>query len=92
MLLDIRRIASFADYFVIATADNARQMKALVDSIGKGLPKDEARLLHAEGEPDSGWVLLDYGPVVVHLFSPEAREYYELEGLWREGTQVVRIQ
>jgi len=92
VLLDIRRVASFADYFVIATAENPRQMRALVGTLGKDLSKDEARLLHQEGEADSGWVLLDYGAVIVHLFSPEARGYYELEELWQAGTPVVRIQ
>ena len=92
VLLDIRRVASFADYFVIATSLNARQMRALVDTLDKELAKDEAGLLHVEGEADSGWVLLDYGGVIVHLFSTEGREYYDLEGLWREGTPVVRIQ
>lgn len=92
LLLDIRRVASFADYFVIGTAANPRQMSALVDILSKEVPKDEARLLHKEGDAESGWVLIDYGAVIVHLFSPEARSYYALEELWQAGTPVVRIQ
>jgi ribosome-associated protein len=92
VLLDIRRVASFADYFVIASAANPRQMRALVDTLAKDLPKDELRLLHAEGEVESGWLLLDYGAIIVHLFSPELREYYGLEELWRAATPVVHIQ
>ena len=92
VLLDIRQLTSFADYFVIASAINPRQMRALVEIVGKDLREDGVRLRHQEGEMDSGWVLLDYIDVVVHLFSPEQRERYRLEELWREATQVVRIQ
>ncbi len=92
MLLDIRRVASFADYFVIASAVNPRQMRALVDTLDKELRQDGVRPRHREGAADSGWVLLDYGAVIVHLFSPELREYYALEQLWLAATPVVRIQ
>jgi ribosome-associated protein len=67
-------------------------MSALVDILSKEVPKEEARLLHREGESESGWVLLDYGDVIVHLFSPDARPFYALEELWQAGTPVVRIQ
>ena len=67
-------------------------MSALVDILGKDIPKDDARLLHREGESESGWILLDYGAVIVHLFSPDARSFYALEELWQTGTPVVRIQ
>ena len=92
VLLDIRRVASFADYFIIASAVNPRQMRALVETLDKELRQDGVRPRHQEGAADSGWVLLDYGAIIVHLFSPEARAYYGLEDLWREATQVVRIQ
>ena len=92
MLLDIRRVAAFADYFVIASAVNPRHMRALVETVAKELRQDGVRPLHQEGEFDSGWVLLDYGSVIVHLFAPELRTYYALEELWREATPVVRIQ
>ena len=91
-LLDISEVASFADYFIIATATNARQMRAVVATLTKELRGDGGRPRHQEGESDSGWVLLDYGSIIVHLFSPELRERYNLEELWREAKQVVRLQ
>ncbi|MDZ4278946.1 MAG: ribosome silencing factor [Dehalococcoidia bacterium] len=92
VLLDIRAVAPFADYFVIASAVNPRQMRALIETLDKELRGEDVRSLHREGEVDSGWVLVDYGPVIVHLFSPELRDYYALKELWRGATQVVRIQ
>ncbi len=92
VLLDISRVASFADYFVIASAVNPRQMRALVETVGKELREEGVRPRHQEGAHDSGWVLLDYGAIVVHLFSPELRKHYGLEELWRSATPVVRIQ
>jgi len=92
VLLDVRKVASFADYFVIASAMNPRQMGALVETVGRELRSEHVRGHHREGELDSGWVLLDYGAVIVHLFSPEQREYYALEGLWSSAQEVVRIQ
>ena len=91
-LLDISEVASFADYFIIATATNARQMRAVVATLTKELRGDGVRPRHQEGEADSGWVLLDYGSIIVHLFSPELRDRYNLEELWREAKQVVRLQ
>lgn len=92
MLLDLRPLAAFADYFVIATAVNARHTRALVETLNKELRSEGVRSEHQEGGLDSGWVLLDYGAVVVHIFSPELRDYYALEELWREAPAVVRIQ
>ena len=92
LLLDIRDVASFADYFVIASAPSARQIQAILDGIDESLHQDGVSPMGREGEADSGWVLLDYGDVIVHLFAPEEREYYDLEGLWYTATPVVRIQ
>ena len=92
VLLDVRRVASFADYFVIASTVNPRQAGTLVETLHKELRRGGIRSLHQEGAPDSGWVLLDYGAVIVHLFSPELRAFYGLEELWRDATPVVRIQ
>ncbi len=92
VLLDVRRVAVFTDYFVIASAENPRQMRALVDTLEKDLRRDGVRSSHREGDSDSGWVLIDYGDVIVHLFSPDRREYYGLEELWQAATPVVRIQ
>jgi len=93
VLLDIRRVASFTDYFVIATALNARHMRALMETLDRDLAAEGAHSLHVEGEADSGWVLLDFGDVIAHLFTPEDRAYYNLEGLWgRAGVAPVRFQ
>ena len=85
-------MASFADYFVIASAGSDRQMQAVLDAVEDELKEDKPRLLGREGQPKSGWVLLDYGDVILHLFAPDERAYYDLEGLWHAATPVVRIQ
>ena len=91
-MLDIRQVASFADYFVIASAGSDRQMQAALDAVEEALEQDNPKLLGREGDPGSGWVLLDYGDVILHLFAPEERAYYDLESLWHAATPVVRIQ
>ncbi len=92
LLLDIRDVASFADYFVIATAAVVRQMRAILDDIDETISGDGVRPMGREGEPDSGWVLIDYGDVILHLFAPEQRSYYDLERLWHAARPIVRIQ
>jgi ribosome-associated protein len=93
VLLDIRRVASFTDFFVIATAQNARHMRALMETLDKDLSQAGTPPQHVEGEADSGWVLLDFGDVIAHLFTPEDRAYYNLEALWgRAGVAAVRFQ
>lgn len=92
LLLDIQELSILADYFVIASTTSDRQANAILDDVRTKVKQAfEVRLLHVEGEPTTGWVLLDYGDVVVHLFSHEVREYYDLEGLWKEGRVVVRM-
>ncbi|MBI4312561.1 MAG: ribosome silencing factor [Chloroflexi bacterium] len=92
LLLDIRNVGTFTDYFVIMTADNRRLMRALQEDVVEAVEKAGAALHHVEGTPDAGWLLLDFGDVIVHLFAPEERAYYALEELWAKGQQVVRIQ
>src|SRR5256885_1782530 len=77
-LIDVSKVAGFADYFVIGTADNARQMQAVVDALDRDLGNG-ARVRAREGRPESGWVLIDFGDVLVHLFSTEARAFYRLD-------------
>jgi ribosome-associated protein len=92
LLLDIRDISILADYFVIGSAASERQAKAIVEGIKRETKQAfDVRPLHTEGESATGWVLMDYGSVVVHLFTPEVRAYYDLEGLWRNGRVVVRM-
>lgn len=93
VMLDIRPISLITDYFVIATGETHRQISAVVESIIEkvrevGGPKP----LATEGTAESGWVVLDYGGVVVHVFGPEERAYYKLEQLWRDAPLVVRVQ
>lgn len=92
LLLDVRQVAAFTDYFIIATAENPRHMRALAGILEKDLRNEGMKARHVEGERDSGWVLLDYGDVIVHLLSPELRSFYALEELWSAATPVVRIQ
>jgi ribosome-associated protein len=93
VMLDISQISSFSDYFVIATAQNPRHMDALMNVIDKDLANAGIDSLRREGASDSGWVLVDFGPVIAHLFTAEDREFYDLEGLWsRAGVPAVRFQ
>jgi ribosome-associated protein len=93
VMLDIRQVAGFTDYFVIATAANVRHMRALLDAVEADLKRAGVAPHRTEGQADSGWVLMDYGDVIVHLFSPEERAFYNLEGLWgRAGVPIVRFQ
>lgn len=93
LLLDISERAIFTSYFLICNGENNRQLKALVDGISTDAKK-KADILPwgTEGEPESGWVLLDYGDLIVHLFSPEMRDYYNLEEFWSSGHIVLRMQ
>jgi ribosome-associated protein len=91
-MLDLRDVSLIADYFVICTGTTDRQIKAIMDDIRETLAREEKiKPLQAEGAPDSGWVLLDYGSVVVHIFAPELREYYRLEKIWSQAVPVLRI-
>ena len=92
LLLDIRNVASFADYFVIASGTANRQIQAIIEAVEQAVKAEGVKPIGREGKPDSGWVLLDYGDVIVHIFAPEEREFYDLEGLWHTATPVVRIQ
>ena len=91
-MLDIRQICSFADYFVICSGDSNRQLEAISEEISKTLKAEGVMPLHSEGTADSGWVLIDFGGVIVHLFSAQQREYYRLDELWNEAVPVIRIE
>jgi len=93
LLLDIHELTMLTDYFVLCSGTSDRQLQALESGIREEIEKQlDVSPLHVEGEPSSGWILMDYGPVVVHIFAPEVRAYYNLEGLWRRGRVIVRIQ
>lgn len=93
ILLDIRPKTVISDYFIIANGNSDRQLKALADYVREGVKeKFETLPYSVEGTAESGWILIDYGYVVVHLFVESKREYYDLEGLWREANVVLSIQ
>jgi ribosome-associated protein len=91
VMLDLRQVAPFADYFVIMTAESSRQIEALEEDIAEALEEAGTHLFHREGTSTSGWVLLDFSDVIVHIFGPEERDYYALERLWSQAQQVVRV-
>jgi len=90
--LDIRSISLLADYFVICSGESERQIKAIADEVTDEVKEEGIRPLHIEGDSPSGWVLMDYGDVIVHIFAPVVRGYYQLEKLWSDASIVVRIQ
>jgi ribosome-associated protein len=85
-------VSSFADYFIIATAANVRHMNALIDTLDRDMKAFGVDMGGQEGSPESGWILLDFGDIIVHLFSREQREFYNLEGLWSRSAPLVRFQ
>ena len=93
VLLDLRGNSIFSDYFVICTGASERQLQALVDAAAEDVKKKHhLKTPRIEGHPASGWVLVDFGSVIVHAFSAEKRKRYNLEGLWHEGRVILRIQ
>lgn len=90
-LIDISKTASFTDYFVIATAQSPLQFSGLQDYLEKEFAPDGVELRLREGSGDNGWMLLDFGDLIVHIFSPDQRAYYRLEELWGRTSPVVRF-
>lgn len=91
LLLDIHEITDFTDYFIIASGTSDRMLDSLADAgleKGKQLFGVKGR---KNGEPSDGWMVIDFGDVVVHLFSPDQREYYQLEQLWDKGKVLLRM-
>ncbi len=91
-MLDIREISTIADYFIICTGNNPRQINAVGDAMDEVLGKDGLHLLHREGNPDSGWVLLDFGDIICHIFGPMERDYYQLERLWAAAPRLLYVE
>jgi len=91
-LLDTRKVCSFADYFVICTGETQRQIRAICEEVEHTLKRGGVLPIHHEGTVDSGWLLIDYGDVIVHIFAAEEREYYQLDKLWSQANLVLRIQ
>jgi len=91
VMLDVRRLVGFADYFVILSAQSGRQLEGLQEDIVKALKDSGVPLHRKEGSARAGWILLDYSDVIVHLFGAEQREFYSLDQLWSGAAQVVRV-
>lgn len=90
VLLDLRPNTILADYFVICTGNSDRQIRALMDYVREGIKEKTRKIPKGiEGTPESGWVLMDYGDVIVHLFAEDQRDYYDIESLWSSVSQVV---
>ncbi|BDC50365.1 hypothetical protein F183_A26810 [Bryobacterales bacterium F-183] len=87
-VLDLREVTSFTDFFVICTGSNPRQVQAIAEEIDIQLAKAGEKATSLEGFKNAEWVLADYGDMVVHVFSPKSREFYELERLWRHAKSV----
>ena len=92
MLLDTSAISDFADYFVICSAETSRQISAVREEVEHVLKREGILPHHHEGTVDSGWLLLDYGNVIVHIFASPEREFYQLDKLWSEANTLVQIQ
>ncbi len=88
LVLDTSGLTTLADYFVLCTGSSAPQLKALADAAEKTMKDNEILPNHVEGHRGGTWILQDYGDVVLHLFSPEAREFYDLDRLWQDAEAV----
>ena len=89
LVLDLSKLTSICDYFVICSGSNSTQVGAIAEGIGQDLAKAGVHPSHVEGAAGATWVLMDYGDVVVHVFEEQTRAYYRLEGLWGEAPRIA---
>ena len=87
-VIEISEISPLADYFIIATVSNTNQIQAMVDAVDEALTKEEHQVKQIEGNRNSSWVLMDYGDIIVHIFSQEDRLFYNLEKIWTDGKRI----
>ena len=92
VLLELGELTTLADYFVICSGGSERQIDAVADGILELLRGDGVRPISREGTPESHWILLDFGSVIVHVFTPPERDYYQLERRWSEAKTILRVQ
>ena len=94
LILDLQEVTTFTDYFIICTTTSRRQLDALQGAVREAMKQEENYrvAMNVEGDAESGWILLDYNSVIVHLFEQEMRDYYQLEELWKNARIVARIQ
>jgi ribosome-associated protein len=91
VMLDMRKVTLLADYFILCDGSSVRQISAISDGLLEELKKAGSKQAMVEGTPESGWMLVDFGSVIVHIFSPQQRAYYQLEELWKDAPIVVRM-
>jgi ribosome-associated protein len=92
LLIDIHEVAYFADYFIISTGNSNRQLDSLAAALTETAKQKHGLTPKREGDADYGWVVVDMGDIVVHLFSEDQRDYYRLEELWQTGRILLRVQ
>lgn len=90
--MDIQDVASFTDYFILCSGTSERMIESLADAVLEKAKKEYQISGKKEGYAQGGWVLVDFGDVIVHLFSEEQRDYYRLEELWSQGKVLLRLQ
>ena len=90
--MDIHELADFAEYFVICSGTSDRMLRALTDATVEKMKEQFDQRGRIEGQPQDGWMLIDFGDIIVHLFSPDRRSYYRLEELWNKGKVILRVQ
>ena len=88
VVLDVSRFSGVTDFFVIATGTNAPHLKAMLEEVSRKLKKEGASSYRRSADAESPWLVLDYVDVVIHIFSPEAREYYAIEALWADAARI----
>lgn len=91
VILDMREVCSYTDYFVICSGRSSRQTKAIADEVRYQLKQRQVAALTVEGETQGDWILMDYLSVVAHIFTPEARDFYRLEVLWKEAPRLEAV-
>jgi ribosome-associated protein len=92
LLLDLEGLTTLADAFVICSGGSERQLESIADGIVRGMRAEGIRPIGTEGLPASHWILVDFGDVIVHIFTPPERDYYGLEKHWSEAKAVLRVQ
>ena len=92
VLLDVRQACDFTDYFVILSVQSPRQTRNLIQEIEGVMRSQGVRLHHIEGTQESGWILMDFGDLIVHILAPEERDFYDLERVWPQAVELVRLQ
>jgi ribosome-associated protein len=92
LLLDVQERCPFADYFLLCSGTSERMLRALAETVAEAAHKEFRVSARQEGHADSGWILVDLKSVIVHIFSPQRREFYDLEEIWKDGKVILRIQ